>query len=494
MTSQWRASQASGKPVLQATAPDRDLPVPNRYERLLERTRSSDRGLELGQRFAIASRTVRRDILTDRARDRVIRDVSAGVVAPTLVGFVLWVLLTAKAQGLRRLYFLSRDGQVLFRVAEILVRRLKLPLECHYLYASRQAWIHNVADPRHPAQAEWFNKDLWKRFRPGSTNIQEILSRIGIDPDCFEGLRRFPTLAKQLDRKVIRSEDVPELMSLLRSDPFLDEVARHRTRNRGLVLKYLEQEGVLDGAATAIVDSGWAGQIHKALCDLLIERGAPPVECFYFGFKEQSIPDWSDRRHWYLYSPWEGCADVRFRPEGLDEKYTIAYFEVFCAADHGTLVRYAQRGGRVLPVFPENWRHATAPWGLGIMRETIASFCEAVPLGEETIEAALGLRPAIKKAFEAFWLNPTAEEAIGWGNFPLDLGEGDGSQTVLLASPYSLPEVLATLSNGRDLRIRHSYHWIPGGLAMTSWPLRLVLRSFFSLRTAIRGAQAQNGS
>jgi hypothetical protein len=39
-----------------------------------------------------------------------IRDVAAGVAAPALVGFVIWMLEQARQRGLLRLRFLSRDG------------------------------------------------------------------------------------------------------------------------------------------------------------------------------------------------------------------------------------------------------------------------------------------------------------------------------------------------------------------------------------------------
>jgi hypothetical protein len=454
-------------------------PDPNRYEHLVRREAGSG---GLGAALAEAGRVARTAVPAATPHEAAIRDVSAGVVAPTLIGFVLWLLLTAETRGLQRLYFLSRDGQVLLRVAEILARRLGLRVECRYLYASRQAWIHNLADPRAPDQAEWFEKDLWKRFRPGETRIESILSRIGFDPAAFDRLRDLPELAPYLGRAGLDAAAVPVLMDVFRSERFLDIVALQRARNRELVLGYLSREGLLDGVPQAIVDSGWAGQIHRALCDLLVGQGASPSECFYFGFKERSIPEWSDLRHWYLYSLMEGRSDARFRPEGLEERYVIAYLEVFCAAEHGTLVRYDRREGEIVPVFPMGWRHSTGPWGIGTMRETIAHVAEKVALETATLEAALGLRPAIKALFETFWLDPSPEEATAWGAFPLDLGEGDGSQTVPLAAAYTWSELARTLRAGRDTRRRHSYHWIPAGLALTSSPLRTAMRLYFGLR------------
>lgn len=81
---------------------------------------------------------------TDPAR-RVIWDTGCDVVGPLVLGFVHWCLTEAQARGLRRLYFVARDGQLPLRVAELLARQWGFAIECRYLYGSRQAW--------HPAAA-----------------------------------------------------------------------------------------------------------------------------------------------------------------------------------------------------------------------------------------------------------------------------------------------------------------------------------------------------
>ena len=59
------------------------------------------------------------------------------VLSPALNGFVLWVLREALAAGKKRLYFLARDGYLMYRTAEILCRELEIDLECRYLCCSR---------------------------------------------------------------------------------------------------------------------------------------------------------------------------------------------------------------------------------------------------------------------------------------------------------------------------------------------------------------------
>lgn len=62
--------------------------------------------------------------------------VGASVAGPQLVPYVAWLLKKAKDDELKRLYFLSRDGQILMQIAKI----LGTDIELKYLYASRAAW------------------------------------------------------------------------------------------------------------------------------------------------------------------------------------------------------------------------------------------------------------------------------------------------------------------------------------------------------------------
>lgn len=69
------------------------------------------------------------------------RAVGANISGPVFYPYVRWVLETAKAQGVETLYFLSRDGQLLCRIAEAVRGRDATFPDCRYLYGSRQAWL-----------------------------------------------------------------------------------------------------------------------------------------------------------------------------------------------------------------------------------------------------------------------------------------------------------------------------------------------------------------
>ena len=72
-------------------------------------------------------------------------------VSLCMVPYVDWAIRDAMKHGYQTLYFISRDGHPLKRIADAIIAERKLPLKTKYIYASRRAWripsfIHEV-DP-----------------------------------------------------------------------------------------------------------------------------------------------------------------------------------------------------------------------------------------------------------------------------------------------------------------------------------------------------------
>ena len=117
------------------------------------------------------------------------------VLAPSLCGFVVWVLRRAMEEGRGRLYFVARDGYLMYRLAQILCRTLGLPVKCRYLYCSRYSL-------RIPA----FHLDM--------EGALDFICRGGIDV----------TMEKILNRSGIGGKDKRKVLRMLRLPYAGDEV------------------------------------------------------------------------------------------------------------------------------------------------------------------------------------------------------------------------------------------------------------------------------
>ena len=67
------------------------------------------------------------------------------LLAPLLISFTLWVLEEARKMNISRLYFVSRDGELPYKVAKIFSSQYP-DVEIKYLYGSRDAWVSNTSE------------------------------------------------------------------------------------------------------------------------------------------------------------------------------------------------------------------------------------------------------------------------------------------------------------------------------------------------------------
>ena len=199
---------------------------PTRYEAILA-ARSGLPG-DLAARFARASRAARAAVEVNSEHEAAIRDVAAGVAGPALAGFVLWIQEQVRQRGLRRLRFLSRDGQVLYE----LTRRLFPGLDLEYVYSSRLTWSFAATQPGRLAEAPWLFNSFIK------SNAADVCARLGL---TFAQYRpAMLACGVSLDPEV-RADQRGQAQALLR---FVDlpEVARaveaRIAAMRGLVLDY----------------------------------------------------------------------------------------------------------------------------------------------------------------------------------------------------------------------------------------------------------------
>ncbi len=80
----------------------------------------------------------------------------------------------------------------------------------------------------------------------------------------------------------------------LRSGPVGAEATRRATERAGLLLAYLDQEGVTAPGRVGFVDVGWTGRATRALEDLLAAAGRPvPAAHLFVGLLAPPSAPWA---------------------------------------------------------------------------------------------------------------------------------------------------------------------------------------------------------
>ncbi len=275
------------------------------------------------------------DMAEMEERRKTFEDVCGHVLAPALNGFVLWVLKEALRSGKRRLYFLARDGYLMYRAASVYCEKWKLPLECRYLSCSR----YSIRIPM-------FHLDMDGALgyicRGGiDVTMTKILNRAGLTETEKE------KLLERLDIGYGKDDAVPyaELAGIgrkLGQDAwFMRCVKRHSEDAMPNLEGYLMQEGLFDGTPAALVDSGWVGSMQKVLNQLtayIREKnkitGQAHLEGYYWGLYELPEGVNPEDYHCYYFSPGGNLREKIY--------FSNCLFEGIFSAPHGMTMGYVE--------------------------------------------------------------------------------------------------------------------------------------------------------
>lgn len=193
------------------------------------------------------------------------------VLAPALHGFVCWVLREAVAAGTKRLYFLARDGYLMYQAADKICKKLQLPISCKYLSCSRYSI-------RVPMYHRNYTEALEYICRGGiDLTMDRILNRGALEEQEKQNVLELLNEEFQRNSQTMfqMQENIPyakleQIRQALEKNVYFRNCLESHSREALPGFEgYLEQEGLLDDIPSALVDSGWIGSMQKVLNDAI---------------------------------------------------------------------------------------------------------------------------------------------------------------------------------------------------------------------------------
>lgn len=332
----------------------------------------------------------------------VMENVSMCVLAPCISSFVLWVLKDAVEKGIKRLYFLARDGYFMYRAACIFCEKKRIPVECRYLYCSR----FSLRVPMYHLDMEEAMEYI---CRGGiDVTLEKIFDRSGITCSEREQVLDGLTLPFEME-EVIPYAKLGEVRKALEgSSCFQMYVYRHSVEAFPALEGYLKQEGFLDGVEDALVDSGWVGSMQKTLNRVLSHMGrSREAEGYYWGIYELPGGVKKEQYHCYYFSPGGQLREKVY--------FSNCLFEAVFSAPHGMTLGYEKKDSGYCPRFSPISRER-----IEFMEQTEKYLTVYV---KEIADCILDLsqvdceedKKVIKKLLKLFMGNPTKEEAELYG-------------------------------------------------------------------------------
>ncbi len=337
------------------------------------------------------------------------QDYSYRVVGPVMYEYTRWVISEAQKKGIKRLYFLARDGYLLCDIAKMICERNGCDIECRYFYCSRQS----LRMPTYRFIGEeafdmlcirgYYNtpKSVLQRAKIDDITAREIYSELNIknEDECFNK-PEFEDFCRKLRACATYREAV-----ILNSE-----------RAYAPAVKYFEQERIFENDTVAIVDSGWTGSMQRSMRQILDTCGFKGKICgFYFGMFEKPKYARDGEYLTYYFS----------RDNGIKRrvKFNNNLFECMLSAPHEMTEGYAIEDGIARPVFAKS---AYSPELTELIKAQIYG---ALSYASEQREGEFDIKASLKKCYKILkkaMIYPTEYEAKMYSHFVFcdDVTEG----------------------------------------------------------------------
>jgi glycosyltransferase involved in cell wall biosynthesis/FMN phosphatase YigB (HAD superfamily) len=353
------------------------------------------------------------------------------VAGPLMFAFAEWLARQALKHGVKRLFFLARDGFLVEKAFRACAQRWGLAIESTYMYSSRR--LINMARMERmdePALAYLLNADPFLRVR-------DFIERIGLKAEKYatvaarEGLTDLNEILTTSDgffRTPERRRAMVRLFSRLEPDILDMAQAERRTLHN-----YFCDIGFAPGRM-AVVDLGWHASSVLSLQDLLRQSASGyTLRGYYFGtWREASV------------SLEAGCQfDSFFFHLGLPERRSaltaecVELIEHLFSAPHATIVGLRRT--------KDDWQPVCGEWETSPeQRDQLHAVAgEAMAFVDDMLNIENAWRPRIppmgyiESVLERLLRHPTRQEARTLGTLPHRDSSGGAAPWRYLAKPPS---------------------------------------------------------
>lgn len=442
----------------------------NRHERaMIEQGHASPAALSA---LAGAARVARLSPAGHGDDQAALSAVAADIVAPLLTSYVAWVARDATERGIERLYFVSRDGQVLMQLAEVLQEFMSVP-ECRYLYGSRQAWFLPTLTESRISELDWL-------IVPGQSRIPaDLIRKVGLKRESVE--EALGGGAPWSWTEPADDATLAAFVRVLESPAIAAAIQRRATEARSLAEAYFAQEGMLDGKRWSLVDIGWTMKAQRSVRTII--AGRAPVHGYYLAARRDRIP------------PQEAGPYRAFVTEDVGAPRAVSLLcrnqaiveQVFTMADHGSVRGYTRDGARVEPILAEIPSDRRRDAFLELLRRTVLSYARVLGSVDQPVLGSASHRTIALDATTRFLDRPAPEEAraVAWVPIGDDQNESRAFPLASALRPRDVLDLAGSLPSGAPATRRHR-PWLMGSVALSGPVTRTGVRLAQAARHAAR--------
>ncbi len=432
---------------------------PNRYEAAFQ-----DAGIA-GGIVAAASRDARVN-----AERSALASTGASVLGQAMIAFTLWTLQRAREDNLDGIAFAARDGEISFRMAQLLPDELTRGVPFRYLHGNRRSF--QLAGVASLGVSDWLEIGL---DNPGSglrrglhdRPLSASLERLGYE---HNGIPNDLSIAVIDANAPLRSDRLGDWTDFLADERVQQQLLKEGASFRAAIISYLSSIDITSGK-WAIVDVGWRGESTAMVSSTVSAATGQSPLCLHFGGNGVTPAiERTTRIERFAFDgverpvPFPGITDAV-------ENLTASGQARATAFHHLEGAQFAQ------PVFDNGTPLVATP-----ERDTLwaAALDVAARLGETSAflvpylaDVTILAAPSIS-VLDAYWNAPSNAEADQLGAFCYETD--DAGEAV---APIAIRYRLASLLGPKEQTLRV---WRQGSLQLTPAPTRFVLQAAQMLR------------
>lgn len=324
---------------------------------------------------------------------------ASSTVGPLLSAYVLWVLLDVMQRGGRSIHFLARDGQIMAALCRRLVEWLKVDIDIHYTYGSRQAFLLSSLAHNHDIVERAL--EMAESHGAKVTLAEAITGFLKFTHADLEEISRRSGLSPQEPLHAIDGSSKCRLLNALNQAAFSEQLRKRAELEHKAAIAYLASEDFFAAPQVSIVDVGWRGNIQSRLQKTVDDR--VQITGYYFALPSSVLGPEADVRTW------------------MNVSWKAALIETMTFADHTSVGGFGfSDSGLPLVTPPIEEDTSLVAWGVREQHATALTFVrhltEAVDLTRHSRdEVYRALRTAGFAAYRHFSTFPTPAEAEAYG-------------------------------------------------------------------------------
>lgn len=267
-------------------------------------------------------------------------DLARYAIAPVLVFYTRWVLKESQKRNIHRLYFMARDGWLMYHIARKICTSEGLDIDCRYFYCSRYSLRAGAY--------KFFDECAYEKLFIHSykQSARDMLLRAGLDES--ERKRVYNDIYFDINKEsdVMGRKEFDHFCCKIReSSVFRRIIYEISVNSYPEVMRYIDQEGINKQKKIGIVDLGWTGSLEYTLRRLLNSGQIyTHITGFYLGLLEKPP-----------LTPGSAYVTWLFNENDIDIKswFSQNLLECICSAPHGTTLGYKRDGDKTVPVLAE---------------------------------------------------------------------------------------------------------------------------------------------